>query len=288
MNNKHMVNIIKSSGVQVPFSRDKLCQSLKRSGANEQVIQDVANEVEALLYEGIDTKTIFRNAFRLLKKKSRHTAAKYKLKQAIMELGPTGFPFEKFISEILKYQGYKTIVGEIVQGKCVTHEIDVIAEKDNEYYMIECKYHNQRGIKCNVKTPLYIQARFQDVEQNWKKLPGHEEKKHRAWVVTNTQFSQDAIQYGQCVGLYLMSWDFPEKESLKDRISLSGLFPLTCMTTLTSLEKQKLIDKNIILCAEIVKTPQLLTQVGIPAGRINNVLREAMAVSESLQQTEKI
>jgi hypothetical protein len=276
-----VVNIIKSSGDQVPFSREKLYRSLKRSGAKEQLIQSVVAEVEALLYEGIDTRTIFRNAFRILKKKSRHTAAKYKLKQAIMELGPTGFPFERFVAAILKNQGYKTTVGEIVKGKCVNHEIDVIAEKDEHYYMIECKYHNQRGIKCNVKTPLYIQARFKDLEENWKKLPGHENKTHQAWVVTNTQFSQDAIQYGLCVGLYLMSWDYPERGSLKDRISLSGLFPLTCMTTLTSLEKQRMIDKNIVLCSELVKDPQILVSSGIPLNRINVVLKEAMAICET-------
>jgi len=280
-----VVNIIKSSGERVPFSKQKLHDSLKRSGASEQIINGVIKEVESLLHEGIDTRTIFRMAFKLLKKQSKHTAAKYKLKEAIMELGPSGFPFEKFISEILKHQGFKTNVGEIVKGKCVNHEIDVIAQKDDKHFMIECKYHNERGINCNVKIPLYIKARFEDIEPNWKSLPGHEGKFHQGWVITNTRFSSDAIQYGLCAGLHLVSWDFPKNGSLKDQINFSGLFPITCMTTLTIVEKQKLLDKNVVLCLEIFKNPEWLMQIGISPDRSATILKEAQAICEVIENT---
>ncbi|MGS0527278.1 hypothetical protein ACU8V7_21050 [Zobellia nedashkovskayae] len=44
-------------------------------------------------------------------------------------MGPTGFPFERFIGALLTYSGYETKVGIVMDGICVTHEIDVVAEK---------------------------------------------------------------------------------------------------------------------------------------------------------------
>jgi ATP cone domain len=157
----------KASGMLVPFSASKLRQSLQRSGASPEITENVISEIQSQLYEGMSTKQIYQHAFKLLKKFSKPQAAKYKLKNAIMELGPTGFPFEKYFAEILRYQGYSVKVGEIVKGHCVNHEIDVIAEKGNMKFMIECKFHNATGINCDVKVPLYIHSRFKDVEKKW-------------------------------------------------------------------------------------------------------------------------
>ena len=274
--------IIKASGEKVPFSNQKLHHSLKRSGANEETISNVMNEIESMLYEGITTKKIYQIAFGLLKKSTKPFAAKYKLKQAIMELGPSGFPFEKYIGEILKYQGFKVKVGEIIKGHCVNHEIDVIAEKDDEHFMIECKYHNTSGYTCDVKIPLYIQARFKDVEKQWMQLPGHKTKFHQGWVVTNTKFSGDAIQYGLCAGLHLIGWDFPKGESLSEQINDSGLYPITCLTTLTAKEKQLLLESKIVLCKEICNNSKLLSIAEIPGQRINLIMNEAHALCKNI------
>ena len=202
---KESIHITKASGERMAFIPDKLTVSLRRAGAGEEIIKQIMNSVTAQLYEGMTTKEIYKIAFRLLKKVSKQTASKYKLKDAIFELGPAGFAFEHFISEILKHEGYTITLGTIVQGHCVTHEIDVIAIKEEQHFMVECKFHHNKGIFCNVKIPLYIQARFKDVEQQWLQLEGHQTKFHQAWVVTNTRFTKDAIRYGACVGLYLLS-----------------------------------------------------------------------------------
>jgi len=269
------VLITKASGESVPFSESKLRASLARAGSNEEQINRVVDELSDKLYHGISTKKIYRIAFNLLKGKSINVAAKYHLKQAIMELGPTGFPFEKFIGEILKYQGYETSVGVIVEGQCVSHEIDVIAEKANNHIMIECKYHNLQGTICDVKIPLYINARFNDVRATWLKLPGHDKKFHQGWVVTNTRFTQDAIQYGTCAGLKLIGWDYPDEDSLRNKIDTLGLYPLTCLTTLSKFEKQQLLDKRIVLCKEIYNDRNHLKAIGVSDSRIEKVMKEA-------------
>lgn len=266
------ITIIKASGDKAPFQVEKLISSLQRAGAKKTVIEQIVKETEKVIYDGITTKKIYQMAFKMLKGKSRVSALRYKLKKAIMELGPTGFPFEKFVGKILEQEGFQAEVGVIVQGHCVQHEVDVAALKDNKHYMIECKYHSDQGRTCNVKIPLYIQSRFLDVEKQWQKQPGHQMKFHQGWVYTNTRLTTDAIQYGTCMGLGLVSWDYPRENGLKDRIDQSGLHPLTALTTLTRAEKTKLLDEGIVLCKELHESPKLLEKIGVPKSRHKNIL----------------
>ena len=191
-----------------------------------------------------------------------------------MELGPSGFPFERYIGKILSYGGFKTEVGVIVQGYCVSHEVDVVAINSKNHYMVECKYHNRQGRVNNVKIPLYIQSRFLDIKKQCKKQEHGEHNFHQGWIFTNTRFTLDAIQYAECAGLKLVSWDYPENTSLRDRINKSGLFPLTALTILTKNEKSRLLDKGIVLCKELYEDSKHLNEIGIDKPRINKILTD--------------
>ncbi len=269
------MQITKANGELAPFQVKKLAFSLKKAGAAALTIQQIVSSISSILYEGISTKEIYKKAFMLLRKYSRPTAARYKLKKAIMELGPTGYPFENFIGKILEYEGFKTEVGVVMQGHCVTHEVDVTALKENEHYLVECKFHTDQGATCNVKIPLYIQSRFKDLETQWLKRKDHSTKFHKGWVYTNTRFTTDAIQYGECAGLGLVSWDYPPHNNLKSRIDSSGLHPITCLTSLTKKEKQDLLNKGVVLCKEIRNKPSFLEAVGIKAIKQKSILKEA-------------
>ncbi|MEO6901597.1 MAG: ATP cone domain-containing protein [Bacteroidia bacterium] len=284
---KKELTITKASGESATFSEKKLRTSLDRAGANELQISEILEEISPKLYEGISTKKIYRIAFNLLKNSSRHIAAKYHLKNAIMELGPSGFPFERFVAEILHCQGYRVSVGQFVKGLCVQHEIDVIAQLDNKQLMIECKYHNQQGIFCDVKIPLYIQSRFKDVEAEWQKAPEKGIEHYQGWVITNTRFSSDAMQYGACAGLNLVGWDYPLKGSLKDQIDTLGLYPITCLTSLTKSEKQKLLDLKLILCKDLLKNSSLLEQIVLKQSRMDTILQEAHQLCKHLTNSDK-
>ena len=278
---KQSINIVKYSGDVVAFDVDKLINSLRRAQASEALIQQIVEQVESQLYDGITTKQIYKMAFKMLKGKSRVSASKYKLKKALMELGPSGFPFEKLVGKLLAHEGFETKVGVIVQGNCVQHEVDVIAQKDNYHYMIECKYHSDQGRFCNVKIPLYIHSRFLDVEKQWEHQKGREAKLHKGGVYTNTRFTTDAIQYSKCVGLLLTSWDYPMGNGLKDRIDKSGFHPLTALTTITKSEKTKLLDKGIVLCKELSETPSLLNEIGIDKSRQKKILEDLEALCKN-------
>lgn len=267
------VKVIKSSGKKVKFSLDKLRSSLRKSGADNETINQIIDKVRDELYPGISTNEIYNRAFALLKKKGSYLASKYKLKKAIYELGPTGYPFERFISAILKYSGYETQVGEILQGACVTHEIDVIAHKDTTTTIVECKFHSEEGRNCNVKVPLYIASRYRDVKAYWESKPQNT-KLNEGWVVTNTRFTLDALQYGKCAGLYLLSWDYPKNDSLRDRIDRLGLFPITVSTLLSSQEKQFLLSRDVVLCKDLIDNVFFLDHLGVSDIRKEKILKE--------------
>jgi hypothetical protein len=269
------IKVTKASGETEPYDEQKLRRSLANAGADEQVIDRIADSIRDMLVDGISTRKLYKKAFRLLKKKSDKYAGRYKLKEALLELGPTGYPFENFIAELLNRLGYDTQVGQLVEGNCVDHEIDILAEKQAEYYIIECKFHNRKDHKCNVKVPLYIQSRFLDVKQKWSSRRGHKNKNHFGWVVTNTRFTDDATQYAECVGLKLLSWDFPRNKGLKDLISSVDLHPITCLSTLDDEYKQKLLEEDVVFCTQLCENGNKLTDIGLDNRSKNRVLKEA-------------
>jgi len=267
-------DILKSSGKRVKFSLNKLKGSLRNSGADNAIINQIVNTVRDELYQGISTKEIYNRAFALLKKKKSVFASKYKLKRAIYELGPTGFPFERFVGAVLKYSGYQVEIGKIIEGKCVSHEVDVIAKKKGEHIIGECKFHSNHGNKCNVKVPLYIHSRYQDVLSFYKENYDPASCPTEGWVITNTRFTKDALKFGECMGLYMLSWDHPKGNGLKDRIDRLGLYPITVSTLLTNREKQFLLSRDIVLCRQLKNDVFYLDHLGISENRRARILNE--------------
>jgi len=266
--------IKKSSGEKQHYSVDKLRNSLRQAGASEEITASIIAEIEKELFRGISTRNIYKKAFRLLRSRHNYLAARYSLKNAIMELGPTGYPFEKYIGEIFKAQGFQVQVGITVKGKCVTHEVDVIASDANTLIMVECKYHNTPGKMCNVQVPLYIQSRFQDIRDVFQDNQAHKNRSFEGWVITNTRFSPDAAQYGRCAGLHLVGWDYPRNGSLKDMVENAGLFPITALTGLNKKQKLHLIEKEIVLCRDLYNHPPLLDSLGLASGVSVKVMAE--------------
>lgn len=273
-NNLDQLVVTKASGEKALFSVGKLRTSLRRSGADEAQIDAVLQKLQPDLHAGISTKKIYRRALNLLKQLSTTVAARYSLKQGIMQLGPSGFPFEKFVAALLRAQGYTTQIGVFVDGRCVRHEIDVVAAKNGKRAMIECKFHNLHRNKSDVKVPMYIRSRFKDVERVWLSEHEYEIRFHEVWVMTNTRFTEDAIRFASCMHMRLIGWDYPLNGGLKDLTDSYHLYPLTCLTTLTKKEKQRLLDMKIVLCSELLHNPALLREAGISEERSRRVMKE--------------
>jgi hypothetical protein len=266
--------IKKYSGEFVAFDESKLHFSLQRSGANEETIQKVISRVKEELTEGKSTQKIYSEAFKILKRLSRSSAARYNLKQSIMQLGPSGFPFEKYIGEIFKYQDYEVQTNLTFNGKCVAHEVDVLAEKNNTIFVTECKFHNRQGVKSDVKVAMYFKSRVIDIAKGNQYLPEFKGKEIVGMLATNTRFTADAIVYCKCENIKLISWDYPQNGSLKDRIEISGLYPVTCLTSLKRREKQILLDEGIVLGKTLKERPELLNQFNFSNFRKKNINQE--------------
>lgn len=270
----------KASGVMEPFSREKLKRSLQRSGAADLLVDSILNDVDSWIYDGISSRKIYDRAFSLLRKKTLGTAARYKLKRAIMELGPTGHPFEHFVGQVFKRQGYNIDVAQIIQGHCVTHEVDVIATRDLHQTFVECKFYLSQEKNANVQVPLYIRSRVDDIIKYRKDLPKFAGYSFFGCVVTNTRFTSDATAYGECSGLRLLSWDYPYGNGLKDIIDREGIFPVTALTRLTTPDKQKLMEQGIVICSQILEQPVLLDSLALDPVKRQKVLEEVQALTE--------
>jgi hypothetical protein len=259
----------KSSGEFEPFSEDKLRNSLLFTGASEQNVDEIMDEVGSKVFDGISTKSIYKIAFTQLRKISRPLSAYYGTKRALLELGPQGYHFEKFIARILKRMNYDTKVSVWIEGKCIEHEVDVIAEKDQKRLLIECKFHNAHGMKNDIKTALYVKARSQDISNGKHGRPNDD-----FWLVSNTSFSDVAIRYATCAGLHIWGSNFPPQNTLQDYIRDEKLDSITCLSGLNKKEKTMLMDSDIYLALELQEKPQLLDDIGLTEHKKRRVLRE--------------
>lgn len=263
------MDIIKASGEKVSFDPEKLRQSLRRVGADEYSIDAIVTQISNVLHENMSTRDIYRIAFQRLKNISRTLASKYHLKRAMMRLGSSGFPFEKYMAEIFRDRGFTVAHNQIVKGYCIDHEMDVVAGKDPLHLFIECKYHNRQGRTCDIQTALYVQARMLDIQ---RQLPNTE--KMEGWLITNTRFTRDAMQYARCAGLHLMGWDYPAHNSLKEWVERSGLYPITCLTNLRKRDFLELFSKGIVLCRSINEHPHVLDSLRLSDVKRHLILKQ--------------
>jgi hypothetical protein len=268
------MKIVKHSGAIVDFNRSKLKQSLLKSGAAPVVVDDVLQQIEKGVYEGISTKHIYKMAFGLLKKASNSHAARYNLREAIRLLGPAGFFFEKFIARLFTSEHYETKVNLMLQGKCVSHEIDVVIKKSNVITMVECKFHVGREAATDVKVPMYILSRFNDLKVREHEIFSKRDSISKCLIITNNRFTTDAIDFAKCEDLNLLSWNYPETSNLETKIDNGQLYPITCLTTLTLSEKEKLLILDVILVREIIDNRMALEKIGLSSNRIKNVIKE--------------
>jgi len=283
------VHILKADGSRQAFRPEKLVSSLKRIGATDEVVEKIVGHIQAELVEGVTTSDIYHHAFSLLRQHQKPVAAKYSLRRALAGLGPTGFPFEKFIAEVFRVKGYVAVTDQTVHGACVPHEVDVVAYKDSEQsttvgsagadlVMCELKFHNELGFKTDLKVALYVKARFDDLRSQTFEYGGKRRPFGEGWLVTNTKFTQTAIDYGKCAGLNMIGWNYPEKENLEQWIEESGLHPLTCISTLSDSHRQELFRRGIVLCRTLNADPSILASIGLSPSKIAEVKEELASV----------
>lgn len=263
------ITVTKANGGREYFSRQKLMRSLRRSGLSPARSNAIADQVTRELYEGARTKDIYRRALQLVKEVSPVAAVQYSLKKAIFDLGPTGHHFETFVARYFEALGFSTKTCQVIKGKFVSHEIDVIATKNGKTYFVECKFHNRHGIKNDIKIALYVKARWDDLRE------GHTGKNLTGFfLASNTAFTTDAITYANGTNLHLLGVNAPLEKSFLQEIKELGLYPVTSLRGLSKIIRNELLNKNIVLASELIQQKKILLQLGMTEADFAKVIRE--------------
>ena len=271
------MHIIKADGSTEEFKEEKLRASLKKAGADISEIDTVLSRITSELFEGMSTEEIYRRAFAYLREEEFPAAARYSLRRALFGLGPTGFPFEDFLGRIFEAEGYTVKTGTIIEGKCVPHEIDIAAYKENHSFVAEAKFHARPGIKSDLQVALYCYARKLDLAD--QKICADDTCGVAEYmVITNTKFTSMARRYAECVGLSLLSWDYPHGANLHDRIRATGHYPITVLQSLSAAQKQALLARNSIVCGDLVERPSVLRHLHLSERKVEATLAEAKAL----------
>lgn len=260
--------VTNASGRKEEFDSEKVKQTCLRAGASEELAEKVVGEVESRAYDGIPTKDILEIILQLLEEEPG-AEMRYDLKKGIMDFGPTGFPFENFVSEILEEHGYETEVGKTLKGKCVPQEVDIVAERDGKSYLVECKFHNSAGLYTGLKVAMYTYARFLDLKDRFQ----------HPWLITNTKCSTDAKRYAECVDERVTSWNYPE-DSLRKMIESKKLYPVTVLKSVDSSLLKKLFKSNLTLAKNITEheLEDLKKMTKIPEETLRQMREEAVKV----------
>lgn len=270
------MKVKKYSGELVEFDIDRLKGSLAKSGATPDVVNEVWESMKPLLYEGITTRSLYRLAFRLLKKEADSFAARYSLKKALRDLGPAGYYFEEWISRLFRYANYQTVTSQLLTGNSVTHEVDVVAQNSDELLLIECKFRNTVDAKISVTTPMYFLSRMKDLEGLDFSFFGEKRQFTAGWLITNAYMTTDSIQFANHYGVHLLAWDYPPELSIKRRVDNAGLYPVTCLTTLIKAEKDKLLQQGCILVKDILDNPAYLGSLNLAPRKERRITQEAI------------
>ena len=254
--------VIKRSGEREQFDPAKARAAVMRAGVSPAEADEILDRLLPQLYDGITTEEIYRRIHQAL---DRGTAARYSLKKALLRLGPEGWHFETFVGRLFTADGYKVDVRQMLDGKCVQHEVDAVAEKTHEKVMVECKFHNSLGIKCAIQVALYAQARYLDLKDAHQ-LTG-------PCLVTNTRFTGDVVRYASCVGMRLLSWRWPEGGGLESLVEKHRLYPVTVLD-LGRHDISVLMDNDIILVSEVLDREDQIARI-LPRASAEKSLRLA-------------
>lgn len=249
--------IKKSSGKLEKFSDEKIKRSLRFAGLVSDETEDVTNELkQKFSSENLSTEDVYNRTKEIVFKKSHIAGYKYSLKYAIMELGPDGFVFEKFIAKILEAEGYHVEIDQQMSGRCVSHEVDIKAQKNNYTLLAECKFHNSQEIKNDLKVALYVKARMDDLKENKENIFND------FYLISNTSFSKEAIKYAECSGVKFIGFNYPIERNLYQMIEEDKHYPITCIPWLRKEDVKDLLSKNIILTHDLYANLSILKMLG--------------------------
>lgn len=271
--------VINLNGDRELFSFQKVYNSARRVGASRNLAKNIARVIKKQAYPGIKTSEIFSKVIKMLHSKTPKAALRFNLKKGMKKLGPTGFPFEKFVGEVLKKLGYSVKINQYLPGHCVrSYEIDFVAQKENIIYIGECKYRNLPGEKVHSKDALANYARFLDISNgSFFKSKKQQGFKIKPMMVTNAKFTKKTLDYCECMRIDVLGWRYPRTQGLEYLIEENKLYPITILPGLNSYLANFFVSKKIMLAQDIltINPKKLSKELKIPEKQILVLKKQA-------------
>jgi hypothetical protein len=269
------VFVTKADGSKQLFDREKVVRTCLRMGANRRIAFEVADKVEARLYNGIPTSKVLQMIFRLLRKHKPTIRHFLDLRKGL-SLMSSKPEFEKFVQILLAHHGFEVSPNQIIRGKCVGHEVDAIARKDGVTYFVESKHHSNYHTPTGLDESRIARAVLEDVTEGFV-LGKSDLKIDRAMIVTNTRYSEHARRYGKCRNILQIGWSSPINLGLQNMIEEKELYPLSCLRGLKSENRMQLVNSGIVLMKQLVEEEpsKLAIETGIPREILKKIIEKA-------------
>jgi hypothetical protein len=269
------VFVTKADGSKQLFDREKVVRTCLRMGANRRIAFEVADKVEARLYNGIPTSKVLQMIFRLLRKHKPTIRHFLDLRKGL-SLMSSKPEFEKFVQILLAHHGFEVSPNQIIRGKCVGHEVDAIARKDGVTYFVESKHHSNYHTPTGLDESRIARAVLEDVTEGFV-LGKSDLKIDRAMIVTNTRYSEHARRYGKCRNVLQIGWSSPINLGLQNMIEEKELYPLSCLRGLKSENRMQLVNSGIVLMKQLVEEEpsKLAIETGIPREILKKIIEKA-------------
>lgn len=244
-----MVNVRKANNKIEPFDKRKVIRTCLKFGVSKRDAEKVAGKIEEEAYEGITTKKILKLIYFHLSKINPKIRDLINLREALSLLSPK--IFEEFVGVLLREYGYEIERNKILMGKCVEHEIDVIARKDNLTLFVEVKHHKNFHSLIGMEIPMQVNSAYEDIKKGFE-MGKHSYNFSSALIVSNSKFSEHAKIYSECVGINCLGWKYPKENSLDKLIERKKLFPVTYIKIPLKM-KEKLFEKRVILLKDLIE-----------------------------------
>lgn len=273
------MEIVKWDGRREQFDLNKLQRSLLRLGAPLEVAKNVSEQIEREAYPGMTSKEIFDLATAKLNLHEPAISLREDLKTSLAKM-KGGSDFEEYVRLIFRAHGYTVKGNRVIQGRCVAHEIDGIAESGDECIYLEVKHHSSVHSYTPFDVTLAAKAKWDDLQS------GYESGStsycfSRVLVVNNTRLSVHASQYAECVGIDHLGWNAPLGRGIDCMIEEKGLYPITILKTLHK-EERDILSTNGILTLRQLETTSGVD--GIHELRLNELKDHAAKVMKMSQQ----
>ncbi len=269
-----MVMIVKYDGRLEEYDSNKIVRTLTRMGAPQHIAEEIAEDLEEQIEEGMTTKTIYDMAITELESHKEIVEFRRNMKDGLARIG-SGYRFEEYVRLLLQERGYQVSGNVVIQGACVSHEIDGIAEKDGKMVYVEVKHHSVLERYTPFEVTLAAKAKWDDLQRGCEQGL-NDCAFDRVLIVTNTRLTIHAQRYAECIGIEHWGWNMPRGEGIDQFIESKKLYPVTILRSVTDEERDALYAQGILTLKQLVNVAP--TAAGLSEKRFQELIAETHRV----------